>query len=167
MRRLLSILFIILVFSYGLNAEKAEGEDIAIEKGKRVSFDYTLTVDGEVMDSSEGRSPLEYTHGEGQIVPGLEKEFEGMRVGDEKNVIVSPEEGYGVLNPDALQEIPRSSLPADATLEAGMSLQARDPNGNVFQVRVAGVKADTVVVDFNHPLAGKTLNFQVKILSIK
>ncbi|HID93718.1 MAG TPA: hypothetical protein EYP60_06445 [bacterium (Candidatus Stahlbacteria)] len=86
---------------------------MVIQNGSRVWFDYTLTVDGEVVDSSEGRGPLQYTHGEGKIIPGLSRQLEGMRVGEERKIEVLPEEAYGQVNPDAFQEVPRSVLPAD------------------------------------------------------
>jgi len=147
-------------------AGNVKGEDVTIGEGSQVSFDYTLTVDGEVVDSSEGRDPFTYTHGEGQIVPGLEKNLKGLHVGDEKKVAVSPEEGYGVVDPNAFKEVPRSTLPPDVKIDLGMMLQAQNPNGNLLTVKVTEVKDDTVVIDFNHPLAGKTLNFDVKIVSI-
>lgn len=166
MVQMLRLLLCIFVFCAGMHAGNVKGEDVAIGKGNQVSFDYTLTVDGEVVDSSDGRDPFTYTHGEGQIVPGLERNLEGLHVGDEKNVVVSPEEGYGITDPNALKEVPRATLPADVDLKPGMILQAQNPDGNVFTVRVAEVKEDTATMDFNHPLAGKTLNFQVKIVSI-
>ncbi len=163
---MLKVLLCIFVFCAGMHAGTLKGEEKAIEKGSKVSFDYTLTVDGEVVDSSDGRDPFTYTHGEGQIVPGLEKNLEGLHVGDEKKVAVSPEEGYGVVDPNAFKDVPRSTLPADVNLELGMMLQAQNPNGNVFTVKIIEVKDDTVTIDFNHPLADKTLDFQVKIVSI-
>ncbi|MBN2121376.1 MAG: peptidylprolyl isomerase [Candidatus Omnitrophica bacterium] len=140
---------------------------MSIQGGSKVSFDYTLTVDGEVVDSSEGRGPMEYVHGQGQIIPGLAKQLEGLKVGDEKKVVVSAEEAYGPVNPNAFQEIDKSALPQDQEPKVGMVLQAQTPEGQVFPVRISEVKDNTVMVDFNHPLAGKTLNFDVKIVSIQ
>jgi len=142
------------------------GENVTIQKGSQVSFDYTLTVDGVVVDSSEGRGPLQYTHGEGQIIPGLTKQIEGMGVGEEKKVEVFPEEGYGLINPNAFQEVPRSTLPANIEPKVGMTLQVRSSGGTAMPARITELKEDSIVIDLNHPLAGKTLNFQVKIVSI-
>jgi len=163
---MLKVLLCIFVFCAGMHAGMLKGEEIAIEKGSKVNFDYTLTVDGEVVDSSDGRDPFTYTHGEGQIVPGLERNLEGLHAGDKKKVAVLPEEGYGVVDPNAFKDVPRSTLPADVNLEPGMMLQAQNPNGNIFTVKIIEVKDDIVTIDFNHPLAGKMLNFQVKIVSI-
>lgn len=146
---------------------KDKGKDIVVENGKEVSFNYTLTVDNEVVDSSQGKEPLNYVHGEGKIIPGLARQLEGLHVGDEKNITVQPEEAYGQVNPDALREVPRSQLPADIEPRADMPLQVRTAEGGVFPVKIAEVKEDSVIVDFNHPLAGKVLNFQIEIVSIK
>ena len=140
---------------------------MTIHEGSKVSFDYTLTVDGQVVDSSQGRGPLEYTHGQGQIIPGLAKELEGLKVGDEKEVVVAPEDAYGEVNPEAYKEIDKASLNVDQEPKVGMLLQVTTPQGQVFPVRISEVKDDTLVLDFNHPLAGKTLNFQVKIVSVQ
>jgi FKBP-type peptidyl-prolyl cis-trans isomerase SlyD len=136
-----------------------------IQEGKQVSFDYTLTVEDKIVDTSKEKGPLKYTHGKGEIIPGLEKNLEGLKVGDEKLVIVPPEEAYGQLDPRAFREVEKSSLPQD--IKVGMNLQAQSADGQVFVVKIAEIKNDMVVVDFNHPLAGKTLKFDVKIVSIE
>ena len=138
-----------------------------IENGRNVSFDYTLTVDGQVVDSSQGRKPLSYTHGEGKIVLGLSKQLEGLNEGDEKKIIVAPEDAYGVVDKNAFKEIPKSNLPQNIDVQIGTQLQTSSPDGQIFVVTVLEVKADTLVLDFNHPLAGKTLEFQIKILSVQ
>jgi len=152
------------LFAAGISIGK---EDVVIKDGKKVAFSYTLTVDGKVVDSSEGREPAQYTHGKGEIIPGLSKQLEGMRVGDQKTIVVPPEEGYGMANPTRLREIARSSLPADIDPKVGMLLEMRTPDGKAFPVRISELKKDTVVIDYNHPLAGKALQFQVKILTIQ
>ena len=132
-----------------------------------VAFDYTLTDEsGTVIDSSKGKEPMHYVHGKGQIIPGLEKELAGMAVGGEKKVTVKPEDGYGPVNPQAFQEIPKDKLPPEA-LKVGTVLTATGPQGQSVPVRVHEVKENTVIMDFNHPLAGKTLLFDVKITEIK
>ena len=140
---------------------------MTIQKGKQVSFDYTLSVDGEVVDSSKEGQPLEYTHGEGKIIIGLEKEMEGLKVGDEKTVEVKPEEAYGVKDPQAFRDVPKSSLPQGLEPKVDMMLQMQGPGGQALPVRISEVKDDKIVLDLNHPLAGKTLMFQVKIVEIK
>ena len=143
-----------------------QGGEMTIQNGSKVAFHYTLTVDGVAVDSSDGKDPLNYTHGEGKIIPGLSRQLEGLKAGDEKDVIVPPEEAYGMRDPNAMREIARSQLPPGVDPFVGMPLQVQAPDGTVSIVSVAELKADTAVIDFNHPLAGKTLHFQIKIVSI-
>ena len=140
---------------------------MAIEKGKTIAFEYTLTVDGEEMDSSKGRGPLEYTHGDDSLIPGLTRRMEGMEEGEERKIEVPKEEAYGPVNPEALKEIPRDKLPQEIKIEIGTMLEAQGKDGMTFPVKVTGIKDDSVTVDFNHPLAGKSLTFVVKVVSIK
>jgi len=140
---------------------------MGIQEGSKVAFDYTLTVDGEVVDSSDGKTPLQYVQGQGQIIPGLENELVGMQVGEEKEVKVSPQEGYGELDPDAFREMPKTSLPADMKAAEGMMLAMQGPGGQQIPVKVSEVKEDALVLDLNHPLAGKTLKFSVKVVSVE
>lgn len=139
---------------------------MAIEQGKNISFDYTLTVEGEVVDTSEGREPLKYTHGDASLIPGLTSRMEGMKEGEEKKIDVPAEEGYGLVNPEAFQKVPRTQMPSDMKPEPGMMLQAQRPDGSVLPVKIAEVTDDVVTIDFNHPLAGKNLTFDVKVVSI-
>lgn len=139
---------------------------MAITKGSKVAFDYTLTADGKVVDSSDKRGPLEYTQGDGRLIPGLTKQLEGMKVGEEKTIVVNPEEAYGNPRPEGIREIPFTAVPKNLKLEPGLMLQMQDANGQVFPAKVVEVKKDSVVIDMNHPLAGKTLTFKVKIVSV-
>lgn len=138
-----------------------------ITPGKKVIFDYVLTIDGQEIESSDKNGKLEYVHGEGKLVKGLEKELENMKVGEQKKIVVSPEEGYGYPNAKALHEVPRSTLPSNIEPKVGMRLQAQDREGKAFTVTVAAIKENVIVVDFNHPLAGKELHFDVTIADIK
>jgi len=147
-------------------AEGKEGGRM-IAEGRTVSFNYTLAVDGEVIETTQGREPLTYVHGNGALIPGLEKQLEGMEEGQEKNITIAPDDAYGAINPKAFQEVPKENLPKDIPLEVGMQLQARTREGHTTLVTVSEVKPDTVILNFNHPLAGKTLQFQVKILTIQ
>ena len=147
-------------------AAKAK-ETMSVEKGKKVSFEYTLTVDGEIVDSSKEHGALTYTQGQGSMITGFEKHVEGMSEGDEKRFDVSPEEGYGTVNPDAVREVSRELLPKDVEPAVGMMLGAQAEDGRQLHARISEVRKDTVLLDFNHPLAGKTLTFNVKIVTIE
>ena len=141
----------LLFFNCDLSAQTVAKPAVVIQTGSMVAFDYTLTDEsGTVIDSSKGKEPMHYVHGKGQIIPGLEKELAGMPVGGEKKVM----------------EIPKDKLPPDA-LKVGTVLTATGPQGQSVPVRVHEVKENTVIMDFNHPLAGKTLLFAVKITEIK
>jgi FKBP-type peptidyl-prolyl cis-trans isomerase SlyD len=138
-----------------------------IKNGSVVSFEYTLSDhNGQLIESNRGEEPVKYTHGAHQIIPGLEKSFLGMEINEEKSIRVEPEEAYGPVDPDSFKEVPKNEIPAGA-LKKGTMLQARGPGGEEFSVRVHEIMPETVVLDLNHPLAGKTLNFDVKILSIE
>ncbi len=137
-----------------------------IQDGSIVSIEYTLTDDGgKVIDSNVGKEPLTYLHGSGQIVPGLEKGLTGLKVGDQKKIVVKPEDGYRT-NPNAFQEVPKDKLPPEAQ-KVGTVLTTKGPQGETIAMRVHEVKDKTIVVDFNHPLAGKTLHFDVKVIDIR
>ncbi len=133
-----------------------------------VSLDYTLKLeDGEVVDSSEGTEPLEFLQGHDQIVPGLEKELYGMSVGDEKEVVVAPADAYGERDDDDVEWMERDAFPPDLDLETGMALHVQDESGQTMVAYIAEIKPDGVLLDFNHPLAGETLFFQVKIAGLR
>lgn len=142
-------------------------EASTITAGKKVKFDYTLSVDGQVVEDSQKAGALEYTQGDNALIPGLTKEMEGLKVGDEKTIVVSPDEGYGQIDPKAVQEVPKSAISPDIQLSVGLLLQMNDPQGNAFPAVVKEIKDDKVVLDFNHPLAGKALTFVVKIVDIQ
>ena len=156
-----------IIFENAAVAQNAAGAATVVKPGSEVSFDYTLTdAEGKVVDSSKGKEPMHYVHGKGQIIPGLEKELTGMAVGSEKKVTIKPEDGYGPVNPQAFQEVPKEKLPPEA-LKVGTVLAAQGPAGQRVPVRVHEIKENTVIMDFNHPLAGKTLSFDVKITDVK
>jgi FKBP-type peptidyl-prolyl cis-trans isomerase 2 len=140
---------------------------MAIANGRQVLFDYTLTVDGKIVDSSKDRGPLKYTHGQGDLIPGLTRQLEGMKIGEEKSIVVAPEEAYGAVDPAAFKEVARTTLPKNIDPQVGMFLQVQSPDGKVFPVRISELKKDSVMIDFNHPLAGKKLFFQVKVVSVQ
>ena len=147
-------------------APPAAGMTQTIQKGSTVQIDYTLTVDGAVVDSSQGREPLKYVQGGGQIIPGLERQLAGLHVGDSGDFTVSPEEGYGAVKLDAFLQVKRDQLPKDVTPEVGMVLRGMGPDGNPFRARIQQINQDGVTLDLNHPLAGKTLQFKVKVVGV-
>ncbi len=156
-----------LIVGAGINPGEIKGDDMVIKEGKKVSFDYTLTVDGQVVDSSKEAEPLNYVHGRGEIIPGLALELEGLKAGDEKTIEVGPEGAYGQKNKEAFKEIAKDSLPQGLEPEADMMLQMQTPQGQAVPVRVSEVKDDLILLDLNHPLAGKTLIFDVKVTSVE
>lgn len=148
-------------------APQGNAADMAIHSGSKVTFDYTLTVDGKVVDSSIGREPLVYMQGDGKLLPALTKRMEGLKAGDERSFELKPEEAYGNPDPAAFREIPISQLPPDMKPAPGMILQGQDKDGRMYPARIDKVNKDSVLMDFNHPLAGKTLLFKIKIISVK
>lgn len=139
-----------------------------IANGTVVSIDYKLHLgDGVVIDASEPGDPLTYLHGEGQIVPGLERELDGLGAGDARKVVVSPADGYGPRNPNGIQKVERKAFPADVELKPGLELSAVGPDGEVVPFVVQKVAGDMVEIDLNHPLAGKTLHFDVTVREVR
>jgi len=131
------------------------------------SLHYTLKNDvGEVLDSSEGQEPMEYLHGAHNIVPGIEKALEGKSAGDTLSVIVKPEDGYGEYDDSLVQELPRDAFTGVETIEIGMEFQAETQQG-MQVVEVIKVDDSLVTINGNHPLAGKNLHFDVKIVNIR
>ena len=135
--------------------------------GDTVRINYTGTLNnGDTFDSSEGRDPLEFVVGAGQIINGLDAAIPGMAVGDTKEVNVPCAEAYGENNPDARQAVPREQIPSEIPLEIGTQLQMQTPQGQVVPVTVAEVTEAEVTLDANHPLAGQDLNFAIEIVGI-
>ncbi|MBF5044537.1 peptidylprolyl isomerase [Aggregicoccus sp. 17bor-14] len=133
-----------------------------------VTLDYRLHLgDGAVVDASEPGDPLVYLHGYEEIVPGLERALEGHAAGDKLQVVVKPEDGYGEYDPESVEEVPRSELPADLELEVGGIITGTDPDGDEVDFLVKELKGDKVVLDFNDPMAGKTLHFDVTVREVR
>ncbi len=132
-----------------------------------VAMHYTLKDDkGEILDSSAGGEPLAYLHGHGNIVAGLEKALEGTEAGFKSTVTITPAEGYGEKDPDAIFEEPHASFPPDMQLEPGIQVQADGQNGPAT-LTVIELTDTGVVLDANHPLAGKTLYFDVEVVEVR
>ena len=134
-----------------------------------VRLDYTLTLsNGEIYDSSADSGPLEYLQGHDQLIAGLEEALYEMAVGDEKDVVVTPDVGYGEYDPDAVQSIPRDIFPPEMELEPGMPIDLFDEDADEeLEATIEEVDDETVMVNFNHPLAGETLSFHVRIEGIR
>ena len=140
---------------------------VTVKDKKVVSMSYKGTLaDGSVFGQSEKDKPLEFLVGAGKLIPALEKELLGMKVGDKKKVTVKAADAYGEYDKEALQEVPKDRFPKDSTLSVGERFIVQTPNGPI-PVKIAEVKDKTVVVDFNHPLAGKDLTFEVEIVKIR
>jgi FKBP-type peptidyl-prolyl cis-trans isomerase SlyD len=161
-----SLLGIVLLVSSGSAGEKT-ADDRVVKDGQTVSLHYTLKgADGTILESNKNKEPLKYIHGRKMMIPGLERELTGMKVGGEKHVTVKPEDAYGPINKNAFQEIAKEKLPANG-LKVGAMLTGQGPQGQPMQARVHQIKEKTVVLDLNHPMAGKTLNFDVKVVDIQ
>lgn len=145
---------------------RAEEEAKVVQEGSQVAIEYTLKLeDGSTADTNVGEDPLVYQQGESQILPALEEALEGMEPGEQRQVTLPPEKGYGERNPDAFQEVEASALPEGAA-EVGTRLVSEDTEGNRRLVKVHEVKDGSVVLDLNHPLAGETLHFDVKVVNV-
>lgn len=135
--------------------------------GDTVRITYVGTLNnGEMFDSSEGRDPLEFVVGSGQIIKGLDVAIPGMSVGDKKDVNVPCDQAYGQMNPDARQAVPREQIPAEIPVAVGTQLQMQTPQGQVVPVTVVEVTETEVTLDANHPLAGQDLNFAIEVVGI-
>lgn len=139
-----------------------------ITDGSVVTMHYKLVLDsGQVVDSSEGKDPLGYLQGSGNIVPGLEAAMAGKAEGDSFDVKVTPEEGYGPRHDEAVQQVPRQAFPGDANLEPGLQFQATGPDQRPLMGTILEVAESEVKVDFNHPLAGETLHFSIEVVGVR
>jgi FKBP-type peptidyl-prolyl cis-trans isomerase 2 len=138
-----------------------------VKAGDTVHLHYTGTLlDGSTFDSSEGREPLQFEVGSGQIIPGLDVAIPGMKVGDKKIVKIGADDAYGQSNPEMRQAVPREGIPADIPLEVGTQLQMQTPDGQAMPVTVVEVDEATVTLDANHALAGKDLQFDIELMKI-
>ena len=145
----------------------AYADDPVVGPGKKVTLDYTLIVDNKEVETSVGKTPLSYVVGNRNIIPGLEAQLNGMHMNEEKVVNIDAKDAYGAVDPKAFKEFPKTSLPKGMEPKVGMVLQATAPDGSKFPAVISELKGDNVVLNFNHPLAGKALTFKVKILKIE
>lgn len=140
---------------------------MTVEKGKKIKMEYELAIDGgDLIESSASRGPIEYIHGGGMMLPGLESRIEGLTVGDEKEGVIPAVEAYGTEDTLPTKTMTRNEFPAGAEISDGQVFEAKDPNGNPVKFHVVSVDGDEITVRFDHPLAGKDIRFKVKILNI-
>lgn len=132
-----------------------------------VTIEYTLRVEGEILDSSEEEGPLEFLQGHSNIIPGLEKELYGLKPGQSKHILVQPEAGYGEYDEEAVMAVPKGEFPEEIPLKPGVELEVTDQEGDTQLARIVSVTKSEVNLDFNHPLAGKTLEFDVTIKDLR
>jgi FKBP-type peptidyl-prolyl cis-trans isomerase SlyD len=132
-----------------------------------VSMDYSLIVEDKLIDSSETYGPLEFIQGHNNIIPGLENELFGMQVGDSKEIVVQPENGYGEYDNNAITDIPRSQFPPDFSFEIGKTIRLSHPNGQLITANIIEIGENDVRLDLNHPLAGKELKFSATIVNLR
>lgn len=139
-----------------------------IKKDTVVTVEYRLHLgDGKYIDESDASDPLIYLHGHDEVIPGLEKALEGKKPGDSLKAVIPPEDGYGDYDPEGVDEVPREDIPADLPLEAGGIVEALDEDDNEVVFLVKEIKDNTVVVDFNHPMAGKTLHYELTVRDVR
>jgi FKBP-type peptidyl-prolyl cis-trans isomerase SlyD len=138
-----------------------------VQKDVVVSMEYTLQVDNEEIDSSKGQDPLQFLVGHGNIISGLEREMMGMKVGESKDVLIAPEDAYGEFDEQAFMDVPRKDFPTDMQIEEGSELTVRDDSGQSRYARVDTIDGDMVRLNFNHPLAGDELHFNVKVVGLR
>jgi len=138
-------------------------EITTVTKDVVVTMDYSLEIDGKEIDAG----PIQFLHGHGNIIPGLESEVEGMAIGDEKEVFVKAEEAYGVYNPELEIDVPLDSFPEDFEIKLGHPMRIQDGEGNVFTGIAMSISDTTVKLNLNHPLAGKDLNFKTKVIDLR
>lgn len=141
---------------------------IQIKENNTVEVNYTGKFpDGQIFDSSEGREPLEFTLGQGQLIPGFEKGLIDMKINEKKTISIPKEEAYGEINEDLKHLVKKSDLPQDMDPEVGMGIVSKTPDGQEMNLRIIEVREDSILIDGNHPLAGKDLIFDLEVLAIK
>jgi FKBP-type peptidyl-prolyl cis-trans isomerase SlyD len=142
-------------------------EAAMVKDGQVVSMDYILIVGEKVLDASAAGQPLQFIQGSGMIIPGLERELYGLAVGDTKEVQVAPRDGYGELDPNSQIMVDRKRFPPNMQVEIGLTVQMRNQDGGVQNARIVEINPQSVKLDFNHPLAGQSLNFAIKIVALR
>ncbi|HTL48094.1 MAG TPA: FKBP-type peptidyl-prolyl cis-trans isomerase [Verrucomicrobiae bacterium] len=143
-----------------------EAKNEVIQEGKSVRLHYTVTSEGKIIESTRGKPPFYYVQGNPRVLPALQRKVEGKREGETLEFTLAPEEAYGLLKPEALVELPMSEMPQGRELKVGMVLQEEQPDGSLKVGRIHEIKKDSVIMNFNHPMAGKTLTYRVEVVSV-
>ncbi len=151
------------IFSMSVPAMAAA--PVVVSEGKKVKMNFTLESDGKIVDKSFETKPFEFIYGSQSLLPGLQKGVTGLKGGDEKKLVLKPEEAFGLVNPQAVVEVPKDRF-AQKDIKPGMFFSAPGKNGAPMKGMVKEVRPATVLLDFNHPLAGKTVQFNIKILEV-
>ncbi|WP_275316447.1 FKBP-type peptidyl-prolyl cis-trans isomerase [Tenacibaculum bernardetii] len=138
-----------------------------VKENNTVKVNYTGKLsDGQIFDSSEGKEPIEFTLGEGRLIPGFEKGLIDMKLNEKKTITIAKEEAYGDVNENLIQEVNKTDLPQDMAPQVGMGLVSKSPDGQEFNLVITEVKEESVIIDGNHPLAGKELIFDLEVVAI-
>jgi peptidylprolyl isomerase len=166
------IMGLVLINGCGKKEEKQPsekgGEKTIVKKGDSVKIQYTGSLeDGTIFDSSKAGEPLEFTVGGGQIIPGFDEAVEGMKLNEEKKVTIKAEDAYGERDETLIREFPRNSLPENFKPEKGMVIQLQDQTGRPMPATIIDITENSITVDLNHPLAGKDLTFDIKVVGIE
>ena len=144
------------------------GEKALVKRGDKVKVHYTGSLnDGTIFDKSKEEEPLEFTVGSGQIIPGFDRAVEGMKLNGEKKVTVKPEDAYGKRDETEIKEFPKNSLPENFKPEKGMVIKLQDQTGRAIPGTVTNITENNITIDLNHPLAGKDLAFDIKVVNIE
>lgn len=167
MKRLATVLVLVLIAGLMITAVDASAKAQEIKNGKDVKLDYTLFVNGQTIDNSEMSGPIEYRHGDGKLIPGLEKRLEGLKVGDKVSIRVPSDEAFGPVQPEGIREVPKSILGKGPVPQAGQRVVLLDDKGRKYGATVKEIRKDSMVLDMNHPLAGQDLYFDVVVLEVK
>ena len=142
-------------------------QSLTVQNNQVVSMEYTLWVEGEAIDSSQGQEPLEFLAGHHNVISGLEREMIGMKVGESKEVVIAPSDAYGEYDDEAFADVGRANFPKDMPVKPGTELQVSDQTGQPMYARIESVEGESVRLNFNHPLAGKELRFNVKVVRLR
>ena len=154
--------------AHGQKVKKSMAAQQSVEHGIIVKLEYTLQIEEELVESTDDDGPIEFLQGYGEIIPGLEAALYGMEVNQEKEVTVDPDDGYGEYDDDAFEEVPLEIFPEEMDLSLGMPVELYDEDSEeTVEGFIAEIRTDTVLVDLNHPLAGETLNFKVKVVGLR
>jgi len=132
-----------------------------------VTLDYKLIVDDEIMENTEDGKPILFIQGIGQIIPGLENAIYGMKVGEQQTVVIPPEDAYGEYDAESLQEAKKDEFSEEVPLDVGTFLDLEDDEGDILSAQIIAAEEETVTLDFNHPLAGKTLTFEITLTDLR